>query len=170
MLEAVYRTPDVVAQRHATLHALGLQAGERALDVGAGPGFLVAEMAEQVGPNGHVTGLDISDSMVALAQRRCAKEPIKSRTTIVKGDATALPFPDASFDVAVSAQVYEYVPDITGHSPSCTGCCGLIGGCRSSIPTGTWWSGMPTAGRHAADLVGLERALRRPIPAAHAHP
>jgi len=111
-LEAVYRTPDVVAQRHATLHALGLQAGERALDVGAGPGFLVAEMAEQVGPNGHVTGLDISDSMVALAQRRCAKEPIKSRTTIVKGDATALPFPDASFDVGVSTQVYEYVPDV----------------------------------------------------------
>jgi len=111
-LEAVYRTPDVVAQRHATLHALGLQAGERALDVGAGPGFLVAEMAEQVGPNGHVTGLDISDSMVALAQRRCAKEPIKSRTTILKGDATALPFPDASFDVGVSTQVYEYVPDV----------------------------------------------------------
>ena len=69
-------------------------------------------MAEQVGPNGHVTGLDISDSMVALAQRRCAKEPIKSRTTIVKGDATALPFPDASFDVGVSTQVYEYVPDV----------------------------------------------------------
>ncbi len=100
-LEAVYRTPDVVAQRHATLHRLALQPGERVLDVGAGPGFLVAEMAEYVGPDGHVTGLDIADSMVALAQRRCAQEPIASRTTIVKGDATALPFPDASFDVAV---------------------------------------------------------------------
>jgi len=111
-LEAVYRTPDVVAQRHATLHALALQAGERTLDVGAGPGFLVAEMAEQVGPNGHVTGLDISDSMVALAQRRCAEEPIKSRTTIIKADATALPFPAVSFDAAVSTQVYEYVPDV----------------------------------------------------------
>jgi len=113
-LEAVYRTPDVVAQRHATLHRLALQPGERVLDVGAGPGFLVAEMAEYVGPDGHVTGLDIADSMVALAQRRCAQEPIASRTTIVKGDATALPFPDASFDVAVSTQVYEYVADITG--------------------------------------------------------
>jgi arsenite methyltransferase len=55
-LEAVYRTPDVVAQRHATLHRLALQSAERVLDVGAGPGFLVAEMAEQVGPGGHVTG------------------------------------------------------------------------------------------------------------------
>lgn len=115
-LEAVYRTPDVVAQRRATLRLLALRPGERVLDVGAGPGFLVAEMAEQVGPGGHVTGLDISDSMVALAQRRCAHahEPIASRTTIVKGDATALPFPDASFDAAVSTQVYEYVADITG--------------------------------------------------------
>jgi arsenite methyltransferase len=112
-LDAVYRTPDVVAQRHATLHRLALQPAERVLDVGAGPGFLVAEMAEQVGPAGHVTGLDIADSMVALAQRRCAQEPIANRTTIVKGNATALPFPDASFDVGVSTQVYEYVPDIT---------------------------------------------------------
>jgi arsenite methyltransferase len=112
-LEAVYRTPDVVAQRRATLRLVALQPGERVLDVGAGPGFLVAEMAEQVGPGGHVTGLEIADSMVALAQRRCAYEPIASRTTIVKGDATALPFPDASFDAAVSTQVYEYVADIS---------------------------------------------------------
>jgi SAM-dependent methyltransferase len=80
--------------------------------VGAGPGFLVAEMAEQVGPNGHVAGLDISDSMVVLAQRRWAEEPVQSRTTIIEADATALPFSAASFDAAVSTQVYEYVPDV----------------------------------------------------------
>lgn len=112
-LEAVYQTPDVVAQRHATLQALALRPGEQVLDVGAGPGFLVAEMAEQVGPTGHVTGLDISDSMVALARQRCAQGPVGSRTAIVKGDAAALPFPSASFDVGVSTQVYEYVPSIS---------------------------------------------------------
>ena len=112
-LEAVYQTPDVVAQRHATLQALALRPGERVLDVGSGPGFLVAEMAEQVGPAGHVTGLDISDSMVALARQRCAHGPIASRTTIVKGDAAALPFPSGSFDAGVATQVYEYVPNIS---------------------------------------------------------
>lgn len=112
-LEAVYQTPDVVAQRHATLQALALRPGERVLDVGAGPGFLVAEMAEQVGPTGHVTGLDISDSMVALARQRCVQAPIASRTAIVKGDAAALPFSSGSFDVGVSTQVYEYVPNIS---------------------------------------------------------
>ncbi len=111
-LEAVYRTPDVVAQRRATLQALDLHSGDQVLDVGAGPGFLVREMADAVRPAGHVTGLDINEHMVAIAQRRAAELPA-DLVTIVQGDATALPFPDAAFDVAVSTQVYEYVEDIT---------------------------------------------------------
>jgi Mycolic acid cyclopropane synthetase len=46
-LEAAYLTPDVVAQRRETLRALALQPGERLLDVGAGPGLLVAEVVGQ---------------------------------------------------------------------------------------------------------------------------
>jgi cyclopropane fatty-acyl-phospholipid synthase-like methyltransferase len=56
-LEAAYQTPDVIAQRQQTLRALALQPSERVLDIGAGPGLLVAEMAQSVGPSGHVTGL-----------------------------------------------------------------------------------------------------------------
>jgi ubiquinone/menaquinone biosynthesis C-methylase UbiE len=111
-LEAVYQTPDVIAQRHRTLEGLRLVQGEHVLDVGAGPGLLISEMASYVGPKGHVTGLEISDSMLAVARRRCASMAIADRITLVKGDATALPFPDASFDVATSTQVYEYVPDV----------------------------------------------------------
>jgi arsenite methyltransferase len=111
-LEAAYLTPDVVAQRRATLRALALQPGERVLDIGAGPGLLVAEMAEVVGPSGRVTGLEISDSMLALGGRRCADPSIRDRVTFVKADAVTLPFPDGTFDVAVSTQVYEYVTDL----------------------------------------------------------
>jgi arsenite methyltransferase len=111
-LEAAYLTPDVVQQRHATLRALMLRPGERVLDVGSGPGLLVAEMAPAVGPAGHVTGIDISDPMLTLGQRRCADLGRAGRASFVKADATALPFADASFDVAVSTQVYEYVADL----------------------------------------------------------
>jgi arsenite methyltransferase len=111
-LEAAYLTPDVVAQRRETLRALALQPGERVLDVGAGPGLLVAEMAEVVGQSGRVTGLEISDSMLALGRRRCADPSIRKRVAFVKADAVALPFPDGTFDVAVSTQVYEYVADL----------------------------------------------------------
>lgn len=111
-LEAVYQTPDIIAQRHRTLTALEPREGERILDIGAGPGLLVADMAAVVGPGGHVTGLEISDSMLAVARQRFASSAIADRITLVKGDATALPFPDASFDAATSTQVYEYVADV----------------------------------------------------------
>jgi arsenite methyltransferase len=111
-LEAAYLTPDVVEQRRTTLHALALRPGERVLDVGSGPGLLVAEMAQAVGPAGHVTGLDVSDAMLALGQRRCVDLAGVGRASFVKADATALPFADGAFDVAVSTQVYEYVADV----------------------------------------------------------
>ena len=111
-LEAAYLTPDVVAQRRETLRTLSLQPGERILDIGSGPGLLVAEMAETVGPSGRVTGLEISDSMLALGRRRCTGPSIRERVAFVKADAVALPFPDGTFDVAVSTQVYEYVADL----------------------------------------------------------
>jgi SAM-dependent methyltransferase len=111
-LEAAYLTPDVVEQRHATLRALGLRAGERVLDVGSGPGLLAAEMAQAVGPAGHVTGIDVSDAMLALSRRRCGDLDPAGRVGLVKADAAALPFRDATFDAATSIQVYEYVADL----------------------------------------------------------
>lgn len=107
-VEAIYSTPDVVAQRQAVLQALELRAGERVLDVGSGPGFLAAGMAVAVGDSGRVHGIDISESMVAISQRRCAN---LSRVEFQIGNATQLPFPDGDFDVAVSIQVYEYLSD-----------------------------------------------------------
>jgi arsenite methyltransferase len=111
-LEAVYQTPDIIAQRHRTFTALEPREGERILDIGAGPGLLIADMAAIVGPAGHVTGLEISDSMLALARRRFAGSAVADRITLVQGEATALPFPDATFDAATSTQVYEYVPEV----------------------------------------------------------
>ena len=69
-LVAVYTTPDVIEQRRAIRAALALQPGERVLDIGSGPGFLAAEMAEEVGPDGAVHGIDSSDSMLAIARRQ----------------------------------------------------------------------------------------------------
>jgi protein-L-isoaspartate O-methyltransferase len=55
-LLAVYVTPDVIAQRNQFLRALDPQPGERVLDVGSGPGFLVTAIAEAVGSSGSVCG------------------------------------------------------------------------------------------------------------------
>jgi ubiquinone/menaquinone biosynthesis C-methylase UbiE len=105
-LVKVYTTPDVVEQRRATREILALQPGERVLDVGSGPGFLAAEMAEEVGADGHVAGVDPSESMLALARRHAPAAEFQA------GGALELPFPDASFEAVVSTQVLEYVEDV----------------------------------------------------------
>jgi SAM-dependent methyltransferase len=106
-VEQTYATADIVAQRRATLAALELVAGERVVDIGCGPGYLAAEMAEVVGDSGFVLGVDPSESMLALAARRALPG-----MELEEGDALSLPAEDASFDAAVSTQVYEYVADI----------------------------------------------------------
>jgi len=105
-LVAPYLTPDVVAQRRSVRGWLELRPGERVLDVGVGPGFLAAEMAREVGADGMVAGIDVSESMLALAKERDANLDLRT------GSAGSIPYPDAGFDVAVSTQVLEYVADV----------------------------------------------------------
>jgi arsenite methyltransferase len=105
-VEATYQTPDIVDQRRRTRALLALQPGERVLDIGSGPGFLAAEMAAEVGPEGQVHGVDGSDSMLAMARRREA--PVE----YASGDALALPYPGETFHAAIATQVYEYVADM----------------------------------------------------------
>lgn len=108
-VEAILMTPDVVAQRYVVLRALEPRTGERLLDVGSGPGLLAYDMAATVGSAGRVCGVDLSESMLTLSRRRCSGQPW---TEFQRADATHLPYPDASFDAAVSTQVYEYVEDV----------------------------------------------------------
>jgi len=108
-VEAAYQTPEVIAQRHQVLKALDLRAGEQVLDIGSGPGLLAYEMAASVGGGGRICGIDTSEDMLAMSRKRCADRPW---IEFKKADAAELPYPDDSFDAAVSTQVYEYVADI----------------------------------------------------------
>src|SRR5829696_9236910 len=106
-LETIYSSPDVVAQRSATLERLRLRPGEEVIDVGCGPGFLCEQMADCVGPKGRVVGVDVSEDLLAFARGRNTRDWL----TYSYGDAAALSSPDASFDLAVSAQALEYVEE-----------------------------------------------------------
>ena len=110
-VEAVYTAPDVVEQRRVVRAALALRPGDRVLDVGVGPGLLAAEMAPEVGPSGRICGIDISDSMLAIANTR-ANVPGGPGIELELGSATNIPHPVESFDVVVSTQVFEYVDDV----------------------------------------------------------
>jgi ubiquinone/menaquinone biosynthesis C-methylase UbiE len=108
-LDAIYRTRDMVRRRRLAREALAAQPGERILDVGCGPGYYVAEIAEEVGESGSVVGVDSSAPMLAVSAQRCAELP---NTEFREGHATSLPVEDATFDAALSAQVLEYVEPV----------------------------------------------------------
>src|SRR3954453_8609548 len=76
---------------------LGLGEGETVLDVACGPGNFSREFARAVGDDGLVVGIDASRTMLTrgVADLRSAG---LANLALVRGDATALPFRDASFD------------------------------------------------------------------------
>ena len=108
-LDEVYRRRDMRRRRRLVHEALAPASGERIVDVGCGPGFYVAELLGQIGPEGSVVGIDGSAASLAVAARRC-----EGRTNMAfhEADATALPLGDGEFDAALSVQVLEYVPDV----------------------------------------------------------
>lgn len=107
--EATYRTDAAAERRRLVRETLDFEADDRVLSVGCGPGFEPLEIAETMDENGHVLGLDRSEPMLALAERRCADAP---GVTLVQGDATRLPVADEAFDAATAVQAYEYVRDV----------------------------------------------------------
>eukprot|EP00929_Paragymnodinium_shiwhaense_P045947 TRINITY_DN23418_c0_g1_i1.p1 TRINITY_DN23418_c0_g1~~TRINITY_DN23418_c0_g1_i1.p1 ORF type:complete len:322 (+),score=49.16 TRINITY_DN23418_c0_g1_i1:146-967(+) len=107
--EKNYKSSEVVAQRAKFMEVAQVQEGESVLDVGCGPGQLLVELAEAVGTTGKVVGLDNSKEMLSLAQQRVQDI---GQISLQEGGATALSFPDHSFDVVVFAQVLCYVGDV----------------------------------------------------------
>ena len=87
------------AIRHA-IRALAIPAGSVGLDAGCGIGEHTLWLAEAVGPEGKVTGLDISPSNLAVARELSDHSPVSGRVDFTKGDILHLPFEDDSFDWA----------------------------------------------------------------------
>ena len=92
---------DVVA-------AAELAPGELVLDLGSGTGHDALRAADIVGPTGRVDGVDFTPEMLARARAAAAG---RANVSFREGDITALPFPDASFDVVMTNCVVNLVAD-----------------------------------------------------------
>jgi SAM-dependent methyltransferase len=87
-----------------------LSEGERVLDLGSGAGTDSLIAAQMVGPEGRVTGIDMTPQMLAKA-RAAASEMGLANAAFVEGEAERLPFPDESFNVVISNGVIDLIPD-----------------------------------------------------------
>jgi SAM-dependent methyltransferase len=79
------------------LAAADARPGERVLDVGCGTGGTTAELAKAVGANGHVLGVDISETLIGAARAQKL-----ANATFEVGDAAVHPFAAQSFDLVFS--------------------------------------------------------------------
>lgn len=87
----------------------GIQAGQTVLDLGCGAGLDLLLIAEKVGVTGQVIGIDMTDGMLALAQKNIAESGHKN-IKLFKGLIEDLPFSDNSIDWIISNCVVNLSP------------------------------------------------------------
>ena len=85
----------------------GVQRGQRALDVGCGPGALTGELVTRLGAEA-VAAVDPSEQFVIAARARHPGVDVR------RAAAEELPFPDAEFDVALAQLVVHFMADPIG--------------------------------------------------------
>lgn len=85
--------------------ATAVQPRQSVLDVACGTGIVARRVADVVGPEATVVGLDINPAMLTVAKR------IRPEIEWREGDAGALPFPDAGFDVVLCQMALMFFPD-----------------------------------------------------------
>ena len=94
------------------LQKTGVQPGGSGLDVGTGTGEMAFLLAEKVGKNGRVVGLDLSKDMLDVAREKQKSLDLPCPVEFVEGNALALPYEDDTFDTAISGFALRNVTDI----------------------------------------------------------
>jgi demethylmenaquinone methyltransferase/2-methoxy-6-polyprenyl-1,4-benzoquinol methylase len=105
-LADVLREPVI----RAAIQALDLPPGSRGLDVGCGIGSHTLLLAEAVSPGGHVTGLDISAGLTALARQAAERSPFREDVSFQVGDMRRIPYRQDTFDWCWSVDCAGYAP------------------------------------------------------------
>ncbi len=84
-------------------------AGATVLDLATGTGIVAKKLAERLGVDGKIYGVDLNTAMMRLAKERCAD--ISCAIEFVESSAEAIDLPDASVDYVYCQQGFQFFPD-----------------------------------------------------------
>jgi len=93
--------------RNMALERLDIKRGETVLEIGFGTGHCLKQMAESVGENGRVYGIDISSGMLEVSKRRLEEAGLLDRVKLYCGDALKIPYEDNKFDAVFMSFTLE---------------------------------------------------------------
>lgn len=96
---------EVFSERQAIVTAIGLRAGQRVADIGAGTGLFIPLFAAAVGPEGKVFAVDIAPSLVAHMEQRFKDD---QRVEVIQSEERSTLLPAASVDVVFSSDTYHH--------------------------------------------------------------
>ncbi len=88
-----------------------LRPSERILDIGTGTGVVALQAAEQVGRNGKVVGIDLSEGMLARAKAKAERAGCTDQVEFRRMDAETLELEDQSFDAVLSLFALFHFPN-----------------------------------------------------------
>lgn len=112
--ERFARLPDMVRDSFigvgCPLRAGGPRSGETVLDIGAGAGADSLMAAQQVGPDGRVLALDLTEAMTRKLRQAVAQAAAEN-LDVLQASAERLPLADACVDLVISNGVLNLVPD-----------------------------------------------------------
>jgi ubiquinone/menaquinone biosynthesis C-methylase UbiE len=99
--------PLIQQVKRQMLEVCPIGEGDHVLDVGCGLGHEVRRLAEQVGPQGRVVGIDANSAMISEARRRAADLALPIAFEV--GDARHIAGPDNAFDLCRTERVLRYL-------------------------------------------------------------
>jgi len=104
------QVPHPVVTRERLRSVMRPREGERILEIGPGTGYYTLDMAEWVGAGGSIEIFDLQQEFLDHTMRRAAERGVANLFP-TQGDATALPYEDASMDAVVLTAVLGEVPE-----------------------------------------------------------
>ena len=94
----------------SAIRNLHLPKGSKGLDAGCGPGLQCLLLAEEIGPDGHVTGLDVVPELLAYGTDMVKEAGLEARISFKEGNIASIPYDHDTFDWVWSADCVGYGP------------------------------------------------------------